>query len=179
MEPIPEEAQYEAGVFELTAEGWMIVKRRAFTDRDAAVTWMKRNTNSQARKNPSRRVRGNVLETKDWINLDSILADYERKRKAGDPDFQDPEARIFKMNNRVRAAYTTLQGQYLAFIHYYTKLNGRPPAEADLQRYFGTAPPTVHQMILTLEGKGLISHIPGAARSIRVLLPKEQLPDLE
>ena len=27
------------------------------------------------------------------------------------------------------------QGQYLAFIHYYTKVNGKPPAEADMQRY--------------------------------------------
>ncbi|MEZ4737235.1 MAG: hypothetical protein R3E79_59905 [Caldilineaceae bacterium] len=33
------------------------------------------------------------------------------------------------------------QGQYLAFIYYYTKINGQPPAEADMQRYFRTTPP--------------------------------------
>ena len=75
--------------------------------------------------------------------------------------------------------YTEKQGQYLAFIYYYTKVNGRPPAETDMQRYFGTTPPTVHQMILTLERKGLISREPGKARSIKVLLTPAQLPYLE
>jgi Mn-dependent DtxR family transcriptional regulator len=42
--------------------------------------------------------------------------------------------------------YTPKQGQYLAFIYYYTKINRRPLAEADIQRYFGVTPPTVHQM---------------------------------
>ncbi len=30
--------------------------------------------------------------------------------------------------------FTQKQGQYLAFIHAYTLVLGRPPAEADLQR---------------------------------------------
>ncbi|MFB3132659.1 MAG: LexA family protein [Rhodothermales bacterium] len=77
------------------------------------------------------------------------------------------------------ARYTPKQGQYLAFISYYTKLNGRPPAEADMQRYFKVTPPTVHQMVLKLEQLGLIARTPRQARSIRVLLPREQLPDLE
>jgi repressor LexA len=76
-------------------------------------------------------------------------------------------------------AYTEKQGQYLAFIYYYTKINGRPPAQADIQRYFQTTPPTIHQMILTLEQKGLISRVPGQARAIQVLLPLEQLPPLK
>ena len=75
--------------------------------------------------------------------------------------------------------YTEKQGQYLAFIYYYTRVNGRPPAETDMQRYFRTTPPTVHPMILTLERKGLISREPGKARSIRVLLVPAQLPHLE
>jgi repressor LexA len=74
---------------------------------------------------------------------------------------------------------TEKQGQYLAFIHYYTKLNGRPPAEADMQRYFRVTPPSVHQMVLTLEAKGLIERTPGQGRSIRLLLSREELPDLE
>ncbi|MEM6435377.1 MAG: MarR family transcriptional regulator [Cyanobacteria bacterium P01_D01_bin.115] len=74
--------------------------------------------------------------------------------------------------------YTPKQGQYLAFIHTYTRLNGRPPAERDMQAYFKTTPPSVHQMVLTLEKKGLISRQAGKPRSIQVLLPYKQLPDL-
>lgn len=74
--------------------------------------------------------------------------------------------------------FTEKQGQYLAFIYYYTKINGQPPAEADMQRYFRTTPPTVHQMILRLEEKGFIAHTPGMARSIRLLIPFEMLPPL-
>lgn len=77
------------------------------------------------------------------------------------------------------AHYTPKQGQYLAFIYYYTKLHGRPPAEADMQRYFKVSPPAVHQMVLKLERLGLLERTPRTARSIRVLLPREQLPDLE
>ena len=56
------------------------------------------------------------------------------------------------MENR----FTKLQGQYLAFVVAYMKLNRRAPAEADFQRYFEVTPPSVHNMILTLEGRGLI-----------------------
>lgn len=77
------------------------------------------------------------------------------------------------------ARYTAKQGQYLAFIYYYTKIHRRPPAEADMQRYFKVTPPTVHQMVVKLEALGLIERTPRQARSIRVLLPREQLPDLE
>jgi len=75
--------------------------------------------------------------------------------------------------------YTAKQGQYLAFVYYYTKLNGRPPAERDMQLYFKTTPPTVHQMVVNLEKRGLISRQPGQPRSIQVLLPHDQLPDLD
>jgi DNA-binding MarR family transcriptional regulator len=74
---------------------------------------------------------------------------------------------------------TQKQGQYLAFIYYYTKLNGRPPAEAEIQWHFRVTPPTVHQMILSLEKHGFIGRVPGQARSIRILLSREDFPDLE
>lgn len=74
---------------------------------------------------------------------------------------------------------TDKQGQYLAFIHYYTKLNGRPPAEADMQRYFKVTPPAVHQMVLSLEKRKFISRVPGQPRSIEILLPQGDFPDLE
>ena len=74
--------------------------------------------------------------------------------------------------------YTPRQGQFLAFIYYYTKLNGLPPAEHEIARHFGISPPAAHQMVVTLHRRGLIERTPGKARSIRVLLPREQLPDL-
>ena len=75
--------------------------------------------------------------------------------------------------------FTPKQGQYLAFIYHYTKINRRPPAEADIQRYFRVTPPTVHQMVLRLEEKDLITRVPGQARSIQVLVPPEKLPLLD
>jgi Mn-dependent DtxR family transcriptional regulator len=75
--------------------------------------------------------------------------------------------------------FTKTQGQYLAFIVAYTKLNRRPPAEADLQRYFGVSPPSVHNMILALERRGLIARTPGRARSIEVLVPLSVVPPLD
>lgn len=70
------------------------------------------------------------------------------------------------------------QGQYLAFIHAYTIVTGRPPAEADLQRHFRVTPPSVHQMILTLERQGSIKRTPGAARSIQLMVDPGSLPTL-
>ena len=78
-----------------------------------------------------------------------------------------------------KTRFTEKQGQYLAFIYYYAKVNGRPPAEADMQRYFRVTPPSVHQMVVTLELNGLIERIPGQGRSIRLLITRDQLPDLE
>jgi DNA-binding MarR family transcriptional regulator len=79
----------------------------------------------------------------------------------------------------MKEKYTYKQGQYLAFIYYYTKIHGVAPAEADIQRYFKVTAPTAHQMITTLEKRGLIEKIPGQARTIRILLPRENLPDLD
>jgi len=77
------------------------------------------------------------------------------------------------------ARYTTLQGQYLAFIYAYTTIHRRPPAEADMQTFFCVTPPSVHQMVLQLERLGLIRRTPGAARSIALLVPPTALPLLE
>ena len=75
--------------------------------------------------------------------------------------------------------YTKKQGQYLAFIHYYTKINRQPPSEVDMQRFFKVTPPTVHQMVLKLHERGFITREPGKARTIKVVLPPDELPDLE
>ena len=78
----------------------------------------------------------------------------------------------------MKSPYTSRQGQFLAFIHHYTTLHGRPPAEAEMAHFFEVTPPSAHLMILTLERRGLITRAPGEARSIRLKLPSEQLPHL-
>ena len=75
--------------------------------------------------------------------------------------------------------YTPRQGQFLAFIYYYTKIHGCPPAERDMQRYFRISSPAIHQMVVTLEDGGFIERELGKARSIRLLFAHDQLPDLE
>ena len=75
--------------------------------------------------------------------------------------------------------FTQKQGQYLAFIHAYTLVNERPPAQADIQRFFRLTPPSVYQMLLTLEREGLISRRPGVPRSIAVMVDRALLPPLE
>jgi len=74
--------------------------------------------------------------------------------------------------------FTPKQGQYLAFIHNYTELNGRAPAEAEMQRFFKVTPPTVHNMVIRLEENGLVSRTPRQARSIRLLMSTQFLPVL-
>ena len=76
-------------------------------------------------------------------------------------------------------SFTAKQGQYLAYIHAYTLVLGRPPAEADLQRHFRVTPPSVHSMVLSLERSGLIRRQPGRARSIVVLVDPQALPMLQ
>jgi Mn-dependent DtxR family transcriptional regulator len=74
--------------------------------------------------------------------------------------------------------FTPKQGQYLAFIHLYTRLHRRPPAETDMQQYFRVSPPSVHQMVLTLERRGFIRRQPRTARSIELLVDPKLLPEL-
>jgi DNA-binding MarR family transcriptional regulator len=74
--------------------------------------------------------------------------------------------------------FTDTQGQYLAFIHAYALVNGRPPAEADIQRFFAVTPPSVHNMIKELERRGLITRVPRQPRSIAVSVPEDELPRL-
>jgi repressor LexA len=75
--------------------------------------------------------------------------------------------------------FTARQGQYLAFIYYYTKIHGPPPAEEIYRRFFHVTPPVVHQMIKTLHARGCIEREPGMARPVRLRLTRAQLRDLE
>jgi len=77
-----------------------------------------------------------------------------------------------RMNQKSGAArrlsgqsFTEKQGQYMAFIYAYSRMFRRAPAEADMQSHFSVSPPSVHQMVLTLERAGLIRRQPGVART--------------
>jgi DNA-binding MarR family transcriptional regulator len=83
------------------------------------------------------------------------------------------------MENDEMNVPTERQGQFLAYIHCYSLLNGYAPAEADMHRFFRITPPSVHSMVLMLEKQGFIRRVPGQARSITLLIPIESLPNLE
>jgi Mn-dependent DtxR family transcriptional regulator len=80
--------------------------------------------------------------------------------------------------SRPAKTFTPKQGQYLAFIHLYMRLHRRPPAETDMQQYFRVSPPSVHQMVLTLERRGFIRRQPRMPRSIELLVNPKLLPEL-
>ena len=86
--------------------------------------------------------------------------------------------RAMSIPARPAVQFTERQGQYLAFIHAYSKVNGRPPAQLDIQRFFAVTAPTVHQMVLTLERRGLLRRTPGQPRSLEILVAPEDLPVL-
>jgi LexA DNA binding domain. len=76
-------------------------------------------------------------------------------------------------------AFTARQGAYLTFIYRYTQRFGVAPSFEDIGSHFGTTPPSVNSMIKTLCARGLLSRLPGVARSLRVLVPEPMLTDSE
>src|SRR6266545_7452290 len=80
---------------------------------------------------------------------------------------------------RMPPAFTARQGEYLTFIHRYTQKFGVAPSFEDIGSHFGTTPPSVNNMIKTLCARGLLSRLPGVARSLRVLVPLSLLPEGE
>jgi len=99
-------------------------------------------------------------------------SEYSQAEIQAGPPCQRPKVELAPL-------YTAKQGQYLAFIYYFTKVNGQAPSEAEMQRYFRVTPPSVHQMVLGLESKGLIARTPGKARSITLLVDRAELPEFE
>ncbi len=74
---------------------------------------------------------------------------------------------------------TKKQGQYLSFIYHYIKLHGYAPAQAEIQKFFQVSSASVHNMISTLIKRGFLTQEKGKARSLRVVLPEEEIPSLE
>jgi DNA-binding MarR family transcriptional regulator len=89
------------------------------------------------------------------------------------------EVNVDQPQSFMNPTYTERQGQFLAYIHQYSVVNGRAPAEADMQRFFQITPPSVHSMVLTLEKRGLIQRVPGKARNITLIVSPESLPALK
>ncbi len=87
-----------------------------------------------------------------------------------------------RMNQKsgvLRQSFTEKRGEYLAFIYTYSYMFRCSPAEADMQQHFRASPPSVHQMVVTLERAGLIRRQPGVARSIELLVPPDEIPILK
>ncbi len=76
----------------------------------------------------------------------------------------------------------SLHGQTGSVFGFHLLLQQNPRTSASRGRNAAVLPslppPSVHQMILTLETRGLIERTPGQARSIRLLISREELPDL-
>jgi len=75
--------------------------------------------------------------------------------------------------------FTARQGEMLAFIHRFTARHGVAPSFEEIASHFGTSSPSVNGMIKTLERRGLLSRVPGVARSLRVLVSASLLPNSE
>jgi hypothetical protein len=74
------------------------------------------------------------------------------------------------------AEFTPTQGRYLAFVHAYTSQHGIPPSEAEIAAAMCVSPPSVNQMVKQLEKRGFISRQPGVPRTIRILIPDDEIP---
>jgi DNA-binding MarR family transcriptional regulator len=46
-------------------------------------------------------------------------------------------------------------------------------------RFFGVTPPSAHSMVVKLEELGLVTREPGVARSVRIVIPEDEVPKLE
>lgn len=77
------------------------------------------------------------------------------------------------------ADYTPRQGQFLAFIYSYTQVTGQEPTERDVERYFKISGSGVRDMIERLEWGKFITCSDEKPHRLRVLVPAEQLPELE
>ena len=74
------------------------------------------------------------------------------------------------------ASFTPTQGRYLEFIGDYIRRRGYPPAESEIAAAMCVSPPSVNQMVKALEKKGLILRRPGEPRSIKILIPEDEIP---
>ena len=77
----------EAGIFALSAGGWILLQRRKYPSMGAAYRWIKSRTDTLQLRHPELRFKASAVTLAGWLTLDAVLADYEAKRKAGDPEY--------------------------------------------------------------------------------------------
>jgi len=69
---------------------------------------------------------------------------------------------------------TKRQSEYLEFIRAFTDRWGIPPSFEEIGKHFRTTAPSVNSMVKMLEARGFLTRVPGAARTLRVLVPPAQ-----
>src|SRR3981189_2692245 len=97
----------------------------------------------------------------------------------GGPDESTNESKI---RRRAQPQHSRLhrKARPVPGLHLHLYAHVPTPARRDRhQRHFQVSPPSVHQMIVTLERNGLIRRQPGVARSIQILVAPEDLPILD
>jgi Iron dependent repressor, N-terminal DNA binding domain len=158
------EVEYKDGREWVVAGGFSIAN---FASSSSEGKELRENLNA-ARKKPVRTaIGGKVYIVKVRVH-DSF----------GEDAFEVTIKPVPKPDPSVAPSFTAKQGQYLAFIYNYSKIHHQAPSEPDLERYFRVSPPSIHEMIKTLERNSLIERTPGKARSIRLLVAPEHLPRL-
>ena len=85
--PADDNTPCEAGIFELSAGGWLIFQRRKCRNMAVAYRWIKSRTDNLQARHPEIRFRASAVKLTGWLTLDAVLADYEAKRKTGDPEY--------------------------------------------------------------------------------------------
>ena len=151
----------------------------------AAGQWVYRMARDYAEKYDSRFPSGLTLKSAPfvhdlvdfWADVYGVdLASTIVPKKKRDPKMTSPDA---DEDMAKKAKFTDRQGQFLAFIHLFRKLHRQGPAELDMAKFFRVTPPSVHGMVVKLEELGLIVREPGVARSIRAVIPANELPELD
>ena len=115
----PDEPIFEGGILATTPNGWAIVSRRQFFEEGPAVRWIKIEASSWQKRHPLDRVRGNVIKIKDFLTLEMILEGYEKKRLAGEAEFNAiAVVQTAAITPKIAEhSFTQRQGQFLAFIY--------------------------------------------------------------
>ncbi len=130
----------------------------------------------------SRRSKSVVFTAEGEARARALLAEgrlLALRARAEPPAAIAPRARDPPAKGRRQRGPTTRQGQYLAYIHQYSRVHALPPSENEIALRFGVSGPSAHGMVLALEEAGFLGRTPGAPRSLRVLVPPEALPALE
>jgi hypothetical protein len=114
----------------------------------------------------------------DWMHRRTVLDLLSRRLGPGVEGRPDGGPASARQSAPPAPPFTETQGQYLAFIHAYSRLSKEPPTEADVRRYFGVTAPAVRQMVAKLEKAGLLSRDPKAGGRLTVLLTPQSVPSL-